>query len=179
LCATGKRKLIRVDPQPEPMTTRSRKYLPRFIGRENFLFAEHIAKLSELLLRDLRQHLIDNQRHVFIASCSILRRNTVRSEKRRHITQRCLPIETLDRAQDLELVLQRQAVSRLRFNGCRSAAQKPLCVTSACRNQLINTRGARVIHRRLNSTTASCDLLVRRSLTSLLELVDARSRKHR
>src|SRR5215203_4182641 len=90
--AAGKRKLIRMHSQPEPVTTCRGKNLPGFIGSEYLLFTKHIAKLSKFLVGNCRKHLVDQKRDVVVAPRSILGRNTVRSEKRRHIMQRRFPV---------------------------------------------------------------------------------------
>src|SRR6185503_1572977 len=108
---TGKRKLISVHSQSETMATCSRKDLPRFVSRKHLLLAKHVAVFSQLRTRNLRQHLVDQKRDVFIALCTILRRNTVRPKKCRHVPKRRFLIEPLDRTKDLEFIFERQPVT--------------------------------------------------------------------
>src|SRR5215208_1247809 len=166
-------------PQTESVTTCSRKDLPRFVSRKYLLLAKHVAILRQLLLRNLRQHLIDDQRNVFIASESIFGRNAVRSEKRRDVAQRRFIIQSFDSAQDFEFVFQGQAITRLGFNCRRATSQKPMCVAAASRNQIVDTCSPRVIDSGLNPTTTRSNLLVRSSLAAFFKLVHTRSRKDR
>jgi hypothetical protein len=103
----------------------------------------------------------------------------MRAQKRRHVLQRRLRVQAAHGAQHLQLVFDRQTVTRLGFYGRRPAAQKPLGVTLRRRDQLVFRRRARRTHARTNAAARLRDLLIRRAHRTLLEFIRARSGKHR
>ena len=103
----------------------------------------------------------------------------MRAEKRRHITKRCLIIQLLDRAQNLQLVFQRQAVSGFRFDRCRACSQKPIRVTFPDLHQIVLRRVARSSNCSSDAAAARSDLAIGRTAYSLLEFVCANAGKYR
>src|SRR6266571_1042073 len=99
--------------QAESMTPRRGKYLPRLIARENTFFTKDVAVLREFFFRDSWQHFVDDQIYVGLATRLVFGRNIVRAQESRHVTQRSFIVQLIDRAENLQLVFKRQAISGL------------------------------------------------------------------
>src|SRR6266568_4603449 len=113
------------------MAARRRKNLPGLVCTEHIFFAKDVAVFGEFLFSDARQHFVDDQIYVSLPAISVFRRNVVSTQEGGDVVQRGFVIQLPDRAEKLELVLDRQAITRFCFDGSSSDTQKPFGVTLA------------------------------------------------
>ena len=146
---------------------------------ENCRFTEHIAILGQVLLCDLRKHLMDHKIHVLRGTSPVFVGNLMRAQERGHIAQRTSRIQAANHSQHLELVVERQPVPGFRFQSCRSAAQKPVGAPCGGFKQLVFGSGPRLSDSRSDAPAGSGNFLVRGAARPLLEFVDPRAGKDR
>src|SRR2546425_7570110 len=88
--------------------------------------AEDVAVTGEAFSGDSRKHLVSHQPYVVFASAAILVWDLVRAEECRNQFKRRLGVQPLNHSEDLQLVVERQAIPALGFDcGCAVLEQAP------------------------------------------------------
>ena len=126
LCGAGVRQLIGMDAQFESMLFRRRQNLSRLRDIEIAALTKHITKFSQFFRRHARQHFLDYKINIF--RLPPFARNRVSTQKCGHKLNWRFLIQPPNHAQNLQLIFNRKPVARFRFDGGRSAFQKPIRV---------------------------------------------------
>src|SRR5207245_895534 len=146
--------------QTESMTARRRKNPPGLVDRKHLFLAKDIAVLGQLILPDAGQHFVDDQLDISSSSRFVLFRNIVRAQTSWHVLKRRDLAQALDGVENLQLVFEREPVTRFRFDRSCATSQKPVGVSSAGLDQLVQRRRARLCDRRLDTAAAGGNLLI-------------------
>ena len=115
--------LISVELDTKTRAAGRRQNRARLLEGENARLAEDISKAGKLLARYSRQDLVEKQADVIAAprvARAVLHRNLVRAKPGGNESQREVRGETRDDSQRLQLIVERQAVSRLDLDRCRA-----------------------------------------------------------
>src|SRR6185312_10297676 len=94
-----------------------------FLGIGDFeiiFLAKNVAVFRVLSFRHARQHFMNDQRDILLLGVTKFLRYGVRAKKCRNELDWAFRVESSNYAQKFQFVLDRQAVTRLRFNRRRS-----------------------------------------------------------
>jgi hypothetical protein len=130
------------------------------VGREDALFAEHVAPLGQPFRRHGWNHLVDDEIDVLGSSGSILERNLVRPQKGRLNRDGMGLLELADRAKQFQLRLDGQPVPALDLAGRRAAREHLVEPGAGVVHDLGYRRRSRRTYRRDDTAATSGNLRV-------------------
>src|SRR6185312_10587997 len=169
-------KLVGVQLDGYAMLFRGIEYARRLDRRKADALAERIDRVCELGGGSRGQHLVANQRDVFVGTTGELRRQGMRAEKRRPDVDAVRCRQAPGGAQHLELVRRIESVAGFDLDRGDALGDKTLQPNRALRDQLVFSGGTGGAHGRSDTAAGLRDLLVRCAREPHFELVGAIAR---
>ena len=117
----------------------------RFRNVEVTIFAKNIAALGELGLRDSGQHFMNHNRDILLRRFAEFSWDGMSAEACGNEFDRAVCVQFSNDAQQFQLILNRQSVTRFRFDGRGAVLQEPMRVFQRLLQKFIFGRNARLV----------------------------------
>ncbi len=129
--------LVGMQAKAEAERLRGAHYGARFVQGKDVRFAEDVAVFGEVVADNQRQHLVDHEIDVVVDAAAILVGDFVSAQEGGDAAHARDGGELADGPENLKLGFQRQAVSRLGFDGGGASAEEPVRVAVGGGEQVV------------------------------------------
>jgi hypothetical protein len=176
--AAAQRELVGVNPGLEAMAETGFENGARVVRRKHTLLAKHIAPFRQPLLRNRRDHLVDQDLDVLGAAAAVFNRHFVRAHKGRREIDWLAGRQRLDGAQDALLRGELEPVPALGLGGGGAVGEHLRQPRAREADEVMFARRARGRHRLDDAAAAGGDVGISGAGEPAAELVAAIAGEH-